>query len=72
MRKKKPAKRKSGKKKSASRKMNRREKPIQRKKAARSKTASAPIHQGVGPEAASQSETASGVHENDAEYGGES
>jgi hypothetical protein len=67
VRKKKPAKRKS-----AGRKMNRGKKPIRRKQAARSKTAPARIHQGVGPQAAGQSGSASGFPDNDGELGGES
>jgi hypothetical protein len=69
-------KKKLAKGKSASRKMKRRKKPIQRKKPrhskASSKSSSSRIHQGVGPDLASQAETAAGVPESDAEYGGES
>jgi hypothetical protein len=76
MRKKKPTKKKSGKKKSASRKtIIRRKRPVQRKKPIRSEApsggSSAQIHQGVGPETGSQSETAPEIPDDAAEYSGE-
>jgi hypothetical protein len=74
---KKSNKKKSGKRKSASRKKaNLRKKPIQRKKPTHPEMprviSSAQIHQGVGPDVASQSETAREFPQSDAEYGEES
>ena len=78
MPKKKPDKKKrSGKKKSAIReKVNRRKKPVSHKRPTHSKGpsggSSAQIHQGVGPEIASQSEIAPEITHDAAEHGGQS
>ena len=77
MPKRKPDKKKSAKKKVASRKkVSRRKKLIQRRKPTRSKvpsgSSSAQIHQGIGVETASQSESAPEIYEDAQELGGES
>jgi hypothetical protein len=76
MPKRKPNKKKSAKKKSIRKKVNRRKKPIQRRKLTRSKapggSSSAQIHQGVGAEAASQSEIAPEISDDAQEVGVES
>jgi hypothetical protein len=78
MPKRKPDKKKPGKKKkfASRKKVNRRKKPIQRRKPTRSKvpsgSSSAQIHQGVGVETASQSESAPEIYDDAQEFGGES